>query len=78
VNRTGVEDKLKFWGQSFVSNSFGKIIKKASAGNDEVLVVEIDVANNKKITEEWGFMRNRRVDTYKTLTKKKNVRGNKK
>ena len=78
VNRTGVEDKLKFWGQSFVCDSFGKIIKKASANNDEVLIAEIDIASNKKITEEWGFMRNRRTDTYKTLTNKKNGGKNKK
>jgi len=29
VNRTGTEDKLKFWGQSFVCDAFGKIIKKS-------------------------------------------------
>jgi agmatine deiminase len=78
VNRVGVEDRLKFWGQSFICNSFGKIIKKASSNRDEIIISEIDVANNKKITEEWGFLRNRRTDTYKLLTKNKNVRRNKK
>ncbi len=77
VNRVGVEDKLNFWGQSFVCDSFGKIIKKASNNKDEILVSEVNVSNNIKITEEWGFMRNRRTDTYKIINKK-NVRRNKK
>jgi agmatine deiminase len=58
VNRVGTEDKLKFWGQSFVADPFGKVIKRA-----------INPSANKRINEEWGFMRNRRTDTYKTLTK---------
>ena len=70
VNRIGVEDKLKFWGQSFISNPFGKIIKKATSDQDEVIYSKIDLAQNKKIADEWGFMRNRRADTYKPLIKK--------
>ncbi len=70
VNRVGIEDKLKFWGQSFICNPFGKIIKKASKNKDEVILSEIDLAQNKKIAEEWGFMRNRRTDTYKGLLNK--------
>jgi len=69
VNRVGTEDKLKFWGQSFVCSPFGKIIKKASKGKDEVIVSKIDLNENKKIEEEWGFMRNRRTDTYNGLVK---------
>ncbi len=78
VNRIGVEDKLKFWGQSFICDAFGKIIKRGSNDKDEVVMAQIDLATNKIIEEEWGFMRNRRTDTYKHLTKKNNARGNKK
>ena len=76
VNRTGLEDKLKFWGQSFICDAFGKVIKRGSADNDEIVMTKIDLATNKIIEEEWGFMRNRRIDTYKHLTKK-NERRNK-
>ena len=31
VNRVGAEGKLKFWGQSFVVDPFGRIVAKASA-----------------------------------------------
>lgn len=71
VNRTGVEDKLKFWGQSFICDAFGKIIKRGSENNDEIVMAKIDLAKNKIIEKEWGFMRNRRTDTYKGLSKKK-------
>jgi len=67
VNRTGKEDKLKFWGQSFVSDPFGKVIKRASSDNEEILIEKIDLSKNKIIENEWGFMRNRRTDTYKKL-----------
>jgi agmatine deiminase len=67
VNRVGTEDKLKFWGQSFVCDAFGKIIKKAGVSKDEILISKIDLAKNKIIADEWGFMRNRRPDSYNSL-----------
>ena len=69
VNRVGIEDKIKFWGQSFVADAFGKVLKRASKNKDEVLISKINLANNKLIAENWGFMRNRRTDTYGHLTK---------
>ena len=73
VNRTGKEDKLKFWGQSFICDAFGKVIKRANNDNDEIVMEKIDLSKNKIIENEWGFMRNRRTDTYKGLTKNSNV-----
>lgn len=67
VNRVGVEGNLKFWGSSFVCDSFGKIIKKASVNKEEILVADLDLGMNKKIREDWGFLKNRRPDTYQKL-----------
>lgn len=64
VNRVGDEGELKFWGSSFVCDSFGKILKKASDDKEEALVVQLDLSKNKLIQESWGFLRNRRPDTY--------------
>ena len=64
VNRVGREDKLRFWGQSFACNSFGKVLKRAAAGKEEVLAAELDLSHNRRIREGWGFLRNRRPDTY--------------
>jgi hypothetical protein len=38
---------------------------------DEILISKIDLAKNKKISEEWGFMHNRRMDTYNSIIVKK-------
>jgi len=67
VNRVGEEGQLKFWGGSFVCNSFGVMLKEASYTEEETLVVKVDVAKNKRIQEGWGFLRNRRPDTYHAL-----------
>jgi agmatine deiminase len=73
VNRVGREGRMEFFGQSFVSDPFGKILKKASASKEEVLVTKIDLERNKFFAEGWGFLRNRRPDTYKILTSDKLV-----
>lgn len=64
VNRVGQEKDLTFWGSSFVCDSFGRIIAKASDSQDEVLIAEIDIAKNEEVREGWGFFRNRRPDVY--------------
>ena len=65
VNRTGREDRLRFWGQSFVCDSFGKVLRRASADREEVFIQQLDLSHNQRIREGWGFFRNRRPDTYK-------------
>jgi agmatine deiminase len=69
VNRVGKEDKLQFWGQSFVTDSFGKVLKRASKNKEEVLMLSLDLSLNKKIRDAWGFFRNRRPDTYMKVLK---------
>ena len=70
VNRVGKEEKLNFWGGSFVSDAFGKILKKASNNREETLIVKVDLGLNKRIREGWGFFNNRRPDTYQSICKK--------
>ena len=67
INRVGEEDQLKFWGGSFVCDSFGKVLGEASNKKEETLVVKVDLSKNKQIQEGWGFLRNRRPDTYNQL-----------
>jgi agmatine deiminase len=67
VNRVGEEGQLKFWGGSFVSDSFGKVLGEASYTKEEVLVVNVDLSKNNQIQEGWGFLKNRRPETYKSL-----------
>ena len=72
INRVGFEQegKMKFWGGSFVSNPFGKLIFKASHENEEVFVVDIDVEKTDRYRTHWPFMRDRRIDSYEQITKR--------
>jgi N-carbamoylputrescine amidase len=67
VNRVGREGKLTFWGQSFVADPFGRIIAKASADREEVLVVECDLSKIDETRQNWPFLRDRRIDAYDGL-----------
>ncbi len=78
VNRTGREGKMQFYGQSFVSDPFGKILKRASKDKEEVMVAKLDLERNTFFAEGWGFLRNRRPDTYKNMTSQKLIKKSKK
>jgi agmatine deiminase len=65
VNRAGREAKLRFWGHSFACDSFGKILKRLGNGSDEILMAKLNLAHNERIREGWGFLRNRRPETYR-------------
>ena len=69
VNRVGKEDGLKFWGGSFVADPFGQVIARASSTREEVLVVEIDLGRVRESRDGWGFLENRRPDTYRDLAR---------
>jgi N-carbamoylputrescine amidase len=68
VNRVGCEGKLNFWGQSFVADPFGRIIAKASADKEEVLVVACDLDKIEETRQNWPFLRDRRIDFYAPLS----------
>jgi len=74
-NRVGLErpaggDGIQFWGQSFVSDTSGEIIAKASAEKDETLIVPVDLAKVDITRTHWPFLRDRRIDAYGDLTKR--------
>lgn len=68
INRVGIEGNINFWGQSFVSDPFGKILKRASAIRQETVVIKLDLEKNNFYAEGWGFLDNRRPDTYEKIT----------
>ncbi|MCJ8208745.1 carbon-nitrogen hydrolase [Mucilaginibacter sp. RS28] len=70
VNRVGEEAGLKFWGGSFVSNPFGKVMFQGSHHDEEVTVVELDLNKTDYYRTHWPFLRDRRVETYQPITKR--------
>ncbi len=81
VNRVGFENGdvlgnciegpgLEFWGGSFLSDPFGRIIAKASYTAEEILIGEIDLAHMEDTRRNWPFLRDRRIDAYAPITKR--------
>ncbi len=72
VNRVGVEQEgaMKFWGGSFISNPFGRILYQAGHENEEVVVQELDTDKTDSYRTHWPFLRDRRIDSYQPITKR--------
>jgi len=70
VNRVGEEVGLKFWGGSFVSNPFGKVIFQGDHHDEQVTTVELDLDKTDHYRTHWPFLRDRRIDTYQPITKR--------
>jgi len=74
-NRIGLEnpaggDGLEFWGQSFVAGTSGQILAKASADQEEALIVPVDLKKVDVTRTHWPFLRDRRIDAYGGLTRR--------
>jgi N-carbamoylputrescine amidase len=67
VNRVGQEGDVRFWGQSFVADPFGRVLARASATEEENLLVECDLDLVEKVRRDWPFLRDRRIDAYADL-----------
>lgn len=67
TNRVGQEDKLKFWGSSFISDPFGEVVYRASASHEEMVIVDCDLSRVEKTRREWPFLRDRRIDAYRGI-----------
>lgn len=70
VNRVGVEGELQFWGHSFVSDPFGRLVAQASQDREEILTVGCDLAEIAYYRLHWPFLRDRRPDAYGPITRR--------
>ena len=67
-NRVGHEDEagtegIDFFGHSFVSDPFGRVIAEAGT-KPEILVVKCDPKVIESTRRNWPFLRDRRIDAY--------------
>jgi N-carbamoylputrescine amidase len=69
VNRVGREGDLRFWGGSFVADPFGEVVARASRSREQVLVASLDLNRIGVSQEGWGFLHNRRPNSYADLTR---------
>ena len=72
VNRVGYEQAgaMKFWGGSFITNAFGRILYQGSHEEEEVHVQQLDLAASDRYRTHWPFLRDRRIDSYQPIEKR--------
>ena len=64
INRIGREDHLDFWGTSFVSDPFGRVVAQASTDKPEIVRATLDLDQIGVTRQHWPFLRDRRIDAY--------------
>ncbi len=77
VNRVGHESDpseqtggIQFWGSSFVAGPQGELLYRASDNEEESIIINIDLDHSEQVRRWWPFLRDRRIDEYKDLTKR--------
>ena len=64
------ENGIDFWGQSFVVDPDGKILKQAAKHEEEILICAVDLSLIDETKNHFSFpYRDRRVDSYQDLLK---------
>ncbi|WP_458779490.1 nitrilase-related carbon-nitrogen hydrolase [Arthrobacter sp. D3-16] len=67
-NRWGSEGTLNFYGSSFISDPYGRILAQAPRDASAVLVADLDLDQRKDWLTLFPFLATRRPDTYGRLT----------
>lgn len=67
VNRTGLEGGMQFWGGSFITNAFGRLLYKAPHKEEEIHVQTLELGDTDHYRRHWPFMRDRRIDSYQPI-----------
>jgi predicted amidohydrolase len=68
VNRVGKEGNSVFWGGSFVSDAFGRVLAEGT-NREEIVIAPVSLSHNNQVKEGWRFFKERRPDTYGLLTR---------
>jgi len=67
INRVGVEGPLRFYGSSFVSDPYGRVLARAPRDEPCVVVADLDLDQRRDWLELFPFLRTRRPETYGPL-----------
>jgi N-carbamoylputrescine amidase len=66
-NRWGDEGLLTFYGSSFISDPYGRVLVQAGRAEDAALVATLPLDQRQDWLELFPFLRTRRPDTYGSL-----------
>ncbi len=67
-NRVGTEGPITFYGSSFVSDPYGRVLAQAPRHAPAVLVTDLDLDQRRDWLALFPFLATRRPDTYGPLT----------
>ena len=70
VNRVGEEDGVPFWGTSFVAGPQGELLYEAPTDQETEDIVDVDMQRSEQVRRWWPFLRDRRIEAYKDITKR--------
>lgn len=70
VNRTGIEADMQFWGGSFITNAYGKVLFQAPHLEEWLGVMTVDLEQSDYYRTHWPFLRDRRIDSYQPITRR--------
>ena len=70
VSPSGAEGGALFWGTSFVAGPQGELLYEAPTDQETEAVVEVDMQRSEHVRRWWPFLRDRRIEDYKDLTKR--------
>jgi N-carbamoylputrescine amidase len=68
INRIGTEPPLTFYGSSFISDPYGRVLVQAPRNRAAVLVADLDLDQRRDWLELFPFLTTRRPDAYAPLT----------
>jgi len=73
INRPGFEEPWRigeFFGQSYFADPRGQVVAESSKRDqDDIVVADLDLDRIREIRNTWQFYRDRRPETYESLTK---------
>jgi N-carbamoylputrescine amidase len=69
INRFGMEPPLTFYGSSFVSDPYGRILVQAPRDRAAVLVADLDLDQRRDWLDLFPLLRTRRPDAYSSLVR---------
>ncbi|EDO8477491.1 TPA: N-carbamoylputrescine amidohydrolase [Campylobacter jejuni] len=67
---SGVEEGIRFWGNSFVFGPQGEELCLLDSQNECVKIIEIDKKRSENVRRWWPFLRDRRIEYFADLTKR--------
>ena len=67
VNRIGTEEPLTFYGSSFISDPYGRVLAQAPRDEPAVLVADLDLDQRQDWLALFPFLETRRPDAYSSL-----------